>query len=173
MNCFRIQCACLLLLVTYHVVTYSQTNVAHKITAPPTANNFAYPQSVFVDSPNGHIWITDFSNHRVLRFDVSSLTTVGESNTSPPPSYYFLGQNYPNPFNSITQITFSTKTTGAFGLTVYNLLGQKISTLFDEVAEANTLYSIGFDAKTLPSGIYLYSLRTANGNEVKRMYLLK
>ena len=138
-----------------------------------TANNFTYPQSIFVDSPNGHIWITDFSNHRVLRFDVSSLTSVSESGKLPSLQNFFLSQNYPNPFNGETQITFSTKSTEDVLLTVYNLLGQKIATLFDEVAAANTVYSIAFDAKNLPSGIYLYSLRTVNGNEVKRMCLLK
>ena len=126
-----------------------------------------------MDSPNGHIWITDFSNHRVLRFDVSSLTTVNESEKLQSPPNFFLSQNYPNPFNGETQITFSTNSTEDVLLTVYNLLGQKIATLFDEAAAANTVYSIAFDAKNLPSGIYLYSLRTGDGYEVKRMCLLK
>jgi DNA-binding beta-propeller fold protein YncE len=170
-NYFRLQCAYLLLLATYHVTTYSQTNIAHNVTA--TASSFAYPQSVFVDSPNGHIWVTDFDNHRVLRFDVSTLTTAEKTFTSFFPGEYFLAQNYPNPFNPITQISFFVRNTTHASLTVYNLLGQKVATLFNEVAAANTVYSFSFDAKNLPSGIYLYSLRSSNGHEVKRMCLLK
>jgi hypothetical protein len=157
----------------FQIAVLSQNKSTYKITAAPTANNFEYPQSIFVDSPNGHIWITDFSNHRVLRFDVSSLTSVSESEKLQSPQYFLLSQNYPNPFNGETQITFSTNSTEVVLLTVYDLLGQNIATLFDEVAVANTVYSIRFDAKNLPSGIYLYSLRTVNGNEVKRMCLLK
>jgi hypothetical protein len=173
MNYFKTHCIYLLLFAAYHVTTYSQTNVVYKIAAPPTANNFTYPQSVFVDSHSGHVWVTDFSNNRVLRFDISTLTAINESHTSSSPSDYFLGQNYPNPFNSSTQIMFSNNSSGIVLLEVYNLLGQKVFTLFNQVTTANTMYSITFDAKNLPSGIYLYSLHTVNGIEVKKMCLLK
>ena len=173
MKCPKTHFIFLFVFAAYIATGYSQTDISYKITAAPAANNFEYPQSVFVDSPNGHIWITDFSNHRVLRFDVSSLTSASESEKILSPKNFFLGQNYPNPFNGGTQITFSTRLTEDVVLSVYNLLGQKVTTLFDDIATANTTYSISFDAKNLPSGIYLYSLRTVNGNEVKRMCLLK
>jgi len=173
MNFFRIRFLYLVIFGTCYLTVFAQTNGVQNITAPPTANNFAYPQSVFVDSHSGHIWVTDFDNNRVLRFDVSTLTSVDEIHTSSSPSNYFLGQNYPNPFNSSTQIMFSNSSTGVVLLEIFNLLGQKISTLFNEVATANTIYSIPFEAKNLPSGIYLYSLRTPNGSEVKKMCLLK
>lgn len=35
---------------------------------PPTASNFNTPRSMFVDEKTGNVWVTDFSNHRVLRF---------------------------------------------------------------------------------------------------------
>lgn len=173
MNYFRIRFICLLIFGSGCAVTYAQTENIQNILAPPTASNFAYPQSVFVDSHSGHIWVTDFSNNRVLRFDVSTLTSLDELQSSSSPSDYFLGQNYPNPFNPSTQIMFSTKTTGNASLEVYNLLGQRVATLFNEIATANTLYSMQFNAENLASGVYLYSLRTPNGIEVKKMCLLK
>jgi len=173
MNYFRTQLICLILFELYCATAYAQTDFVQKISAPPTSSNFAYPQSVFVDSHSGHIWVTDFSNNRILRFDVSTLTSLDELQTSYSPTNYFLGQNFPNPFNPSTQIIFSTKITGDVSLEVYNLLGQRIATLFNEIATANTLYSIQFDAKNLTSGIYLYSLRTSNGIEVKKMCLIK
>jgi hypothetical protein len=172
MKYFGIQFICLLI-ITYCITTYPQTNSTGKITSPPTANNFAYPQSIFVDSYSGHTWVTDFDNHRVLRFDVSTLTGINDSHSPSVLTGYFLGQNYPNPFNSATKIIFSTSATDKVLLEVYDMLGQKIVTLFNDVATASTIYSVPFDAKNLPNGIYLYSLRTTNGIEVKKMCLLK
>lgn len=163
----------LFLILIIQSFLYSQDYRQNKVIATPTASNFTYPQSIFIDSPSGHIWITDFDNHRVLRFDVSSLTSMNEVQTTSFPGNFLLAQNYPNPFNAQTQIIFSNKLTGGAVLSVYNLLGQKIITLFDDIATANTIYSVTFNAEHLPSGVYLYSLRTTNGFEVKRMCFLK
>ena len=173
MNFFRILFICLVLFGLYYVTSYAQSKNVQKIMVSPTANNFAYPQSVFVDSPNGNIWVTDFSNNRVLRFDVSMLTGVDQIHSSDFPGTYTLSQNYPNPFNPSTKISFSVKNTAHASLTVYNILGQSVATLFNGIAAKNKSYSVIFDAKNLPSGIYLYTLRTPNGSEVKKMCLLK
>lgn len=163
----------LVLILVFQSFLYAQDYRQSKVFATPTASNLTYPQSIFIDSPSGHIWVTDFDNHRVLRFDVSTLTSINETTQKVMPEEYFLGQNYPNPFNAETQITFSVKLTGEVVLSVYDLLGQKISILFDGVATANTQYSVSFNAKNLTSGVYLYSLRTISGFETKQMCLLK
>ncbi len=173
MNCFRILHLTVLIWGTVYFTIYSQSNLVQNITAAPSASNFTYPQSVFVDSPNGNIWVTDFDNNRVLRFDVSSLTDAIELHTSSLPTQYSLGQNFPNPFNSMTQIKFSTNLSGNVELVVYNILGKKVATLFNNNVTANTVYLITFDAKLLSSGIYFYSLITEQGSSVKRMCLLK
>lgn len=141
--------------------------------AVPIASNFAYPQSIFVDSPNGHIWVTDFDHHRVLRFDISTLTSVAHEMQFVVPEEFYLGQNFPNPFNPTTQITFSLQNTLPASLRVYNLLGQEIAVIFNGIATSKTVYSFSFDARNLPSGMYLYSLRTPNSCEIKKMALLK
>ena len=163
----------MLAIVTLHSAVYAQKNILQKTAAVPSASSFAYPQSIFVDSPNGHIWVADFDNHRVLRFDVSILTAVEKSFGSNIPREYSLAQNFPNPFNPTTQISFSIRNSAQVSLIVYNLLGQEVAVLFNEIATAYTIYSIMFDAKNLPSGMYLYSLRLPNGSEVRRMCLLK
>jgi hypothetical protein len=173
MRLFRIPCALWLVTALLHSSLFSQLQSTQNAVAAPTASSFAYPQSVFLDSPNGHIWISDFDNHRVLRFDVSSLTTVNASRSSSSPSSYGLGQNYPNPFNPVTHIAFSPRTAGVVVLTVHNLLGQQIAVLFNEVAAAKAVYTLSFDGKDLPGGIYIYSLRSADGYEAKMMCLLK
>jgi hypothetical protein len=173
MNIFRTHFICLIFLGMQYITSFAQLNSIQNVMLSPTANNFAYPQSVFVDSPNGNIWVTDFSNNRVLRFDVSMLTAVSQTNSSDYPGTYFLSQNYPNPFNPSTQISFSVKNTGHASLTIYNILGQTIVSLFNEIAVKNRVYSFIFNAKSLSSGIYLYSLHTEYGSEVKKMCLLK
>jgi hypothetical protein len=86
---------------------------------------------------------------------------------------YKLGQNYPNPFNPTTNIYFALKNTEHATVTIYNMLGQHVATLFNGEATANQMYSLTFDAKDLSSGIYFYSLQSATRNEVKKMMLMK
>jgi sugar lactone lactonase YvrE len=38
---------------------------------PPTSSSFATPRAMFIDETEGHVWVADWSNQRVLRFDVS------------------------------------------------------------------------------------------------------
>jgi len=173
MNYFKIQVICLFIIGSYVISTYAQNNLVQNDAATPSASNFAYPQSLFIDSYSGHIWVADFDNNRIMRFNVSTLTSLDELQTLALPSGFYLGQNYPNPFNPVTSISFSVRMTGEVKLEVYNLIGQKVAVLFDEIATANTIYSIQYNANNLASGIYLYSLRTSNGIEVKKMCLLK
>ncbi len=86
---------------------------------------------------------------------------------------YELAQNYPNPFNPSTTITFALRNTGQAKVTVYDLLGQEVATLFQGMATAHTPYVLSFDARNLPAGIYFYMLRSENRSEVRKMGLLK
>ncbi len=88
------------------------------------------------------------------------------------PEFFKLGQNYPNPFNPSTKITFSLKTKGHTTLTVYNAMGQLITTLADQDMNVGT-YHVTFDAKDLTSGIYLYQIRSGEFTQVKKMMLMK
>ncbi len=88
------------------------------------------------------------------------------------PSNFSLEQNYPNPFNPSTNIEFSLKNNSEVQLTIYNVLGQKIKTLFNGRLNAG-LHIVHFNAVTLPSGIYFYRLEAGPLNQVKKMELLK
>ncbi len=88
------------------------------------------------------------------------------------PEQYSLAQNYPNPFNPTTTIRFSLKTGSRIELTVTNVLGQPVKTLVNEELTAGT-HEVTFDASTMASGIYFYTLRTGNFIETKKMILTK
>jgi hypothetical protein len=86
---------------------------------------------------------------------------------------YALSGNFPNPFNPSTKFSFAFRSSEHATVTVYNVIGQQVAVLFNDVAAANQLYTMTFDARNLPSGIYFYALHSASRNEVKKMLLVK
>jgi len=109
---------------------------------------------------------------RFVTYDTSSTSSVRLIDKTAPQKSYQLEQNYPNPFNSATKIVFSLLESEAITLKIYNLLGEEIFTLIDEMKEAGH-YEYVFQAADLSSGIYLYSLTGTNFFEIKKMIFIK
>jgi hypothetical protein len=80
--------------------------------------------------------------------------------------------NHPNPFNPTTTIEFTLDRTNHVSLKVYNLLGQEVETLVDDMLEPGAHHAV-WDAGNLPSGTYFYRLETENDAEIRQMTLLK
>jgi hypothetical protein len=89
------------------------------------------------------------------------------------PREFALRQNYPNPFNPETIIKFSVENSARTTLDIYNTLGQKVATLFDDVAEAGQYYNVRLNGVNLASGTYIYRLQSGNRTDLKKMLLLK
>jgi hypothetical protein len=85
---------------------------------------------------------------------------------------FLLQQNFPNPFGDRTTITFDVLETSKVSLNVYNVLGQRVATLVDGVVPAGR-QAVNFNASELPSGIYLYMLRSGDKSETKTMILVR
>jgi hypothetical protein len=93
------------------------------------------------------------------------------------PDQFGLSQNYPNPFNPETHITYVLPTKGKVTLDIYNTLGQKVRTLFDEVQPAGW-HSMDWNGcndlgQEVSSGIYFAVLRWDSRIDRMRMLLLK
>jgi len=90
------------------------------------------------------------------------------------PQTFGLEQNYPNPFNPTTKITFNLPEQDFVTLKVYNMIGEEVAQLVNEMKEAGS-YEVNFNASNLPSGNYLYVLKGVNNNslDVKKMMLVK
>lgn len=88
------------------------------------------------------------------------------------PQNFNLGQNYPNPFNPQTNIPFALDSDSHILLEVFDTLGRKVAVLVDDFLLKGT-YSISFQAKKFPSGLYLYSLKTNASHQMKKMLLLR
>ena len=81
--------------------------------------------------------------------------------------------NYPNPFNPSTKVEFTVPETGNARLSVYNVLGQEVATLFNGSAAAGNLYSMNFDASRMASGLYFSVLEYGNQRITHKMLLTK
>jgi hypothetical protein len=88
------------------------------------------------------------------------------------PKEYLLYQNYPNPFNSSTIIKYYLPEEGRVKLNIYNILGEKILTLF-EGEQTSGNHQISLRSDKLPSGIYFYSLETVSTKHIKKLTVLK
>ena len=88
------------------------------------------------------------------------------------PLVYSLEQNYPNPFNPSTTIKYSLSEDGFVKLSVYNLLGEEVTTLVNNEQKSGR-YEVNFDASKLASGIYMYRLESNNFLSIKKLILLK
>jgi len=88
------------------------------------------------------------------------------------PLQFTLHNNYPNPFNPMTTIPYSIPEQANVRLSVFNVLGEKVETLVDEIKPAGN-YTARFYASGISSGVYFYRLEVGPRVAVKRLILLK
>ena len=88
------------------------------------------------------------------------------------PRKFEMFQNYPNPFNPQTSIKYTLPKAAQVKIEVYNILGQRVATLVDEVKKAGT-HIVTFNAAKLASGLYIYTIRAKDFYAVKKMIVTK
>jgi hypothetical protein len=88
------------------------------------------------------------------------------------PLTYRLHQNYPNPFNPTTTLSFDIPYSSFAILKVYNVLGQEVATLVNEVKQPGR-HSVVFDAGNLPGGMYFYRLTAGEFVQARKLMLLR
>ena len=152
---------CALILSAHPGLTPAQVRWALKMTASRSGNpdnSYGY----------GIINALDAVNYFGITGIPDTTSTIEE---------FALYQNYPNPFNSDTRIEFDIFKPGNVTITVYNLLGQKIRTLFNGYRPAGPYYA-EWDGRNstgsaVSSGIYFYRLEAKNYSKTKKMLLVK
>ena len=134
-------------------------------------NRLTYVYNVFAYSGNDSTEITGTRQLVVKR--------EGDLNTESiePPNSFVLHPNYPNPFNPQTQIRFEMPYAGKVDLSIYNLLGVKIKTLYSG-QKPTGVYTFKWDGKNESSqlvsgGVYIYKLQSEKGMQMRKMILLK
>ena len=87
-------------------------------------------------------------------------------------SEFALEQNYPNPFNPSTTINYSIKEKSNVELKIFDLLGGEIAVLVNEEKTPGN-YDVSFDASSLSSGVYLYTIKAGSFVQTRKMLLMK
>lgn len=100
----------------------------------------------------------------------SILTSIGDGTEIA--GVFRLDQNYPNPFNPVTNIRYELPAASYVQLSVYNMLGQRVTLLINETQVAG-IHTINFDASRLSSGTYLYRLESEGLQLTRKMMLMK
>ena len=108
----------------------------------------------------------------VMIFENTFISGIDSSPSSLKEGKFSLSPNYPNPFNPETTIPFSLARRSRVRLTVYNILGEVVRVLVDDVLPAGE-YRIPFRGEGLPSGIYLYEFTAGEYRSIRQMLLVK
>ena len=97
--------------------------------------------------------------------------------TPAPEVVAFSTRNFPNPFNPTTKIEFTMPREGHLSLKVYNVRGELVRTLVDEVVAEGPGFKMwngtNDNGATMSSGVYFYEARTDSDVKVQKMALVK
>ncbi len=118
-----------------------------------------------------------YNNALKARESYDLATDIGDESNPNLPDEFALHQNYPNPFNPTTTISFDLNQRQEIELTIYNLLGQKVKTVYSGVLSAGN-HRMEWDATDnsghgVSSGIYFYRLVAEKQAASRKMTLLK
>ncbi len=109
----------------------------------------------------------------VWRYPLSDIVqTTAAPLLSGIPFEFILKQNFPNPFNPSTTIRYGLPNKTAVQLSVFNSLGQSVSTLVNGEQEAG-YYEVKFDGSKLASGVYLYRILAGSFAETRKLLLVR
>jgi poly-gamma-glutamate capsule biosynthesis protein CapA/YwtB (metallophosphatase superfamily) len=135
--------------------------------------------------PNDYYWIQIRNNNELLNgilhytetSFINSPPTGFENSGVSSPGSFILYQNYPNPFNPSTTIEYEIPFTAAVNLKIFNILGQEVATLVNQVQQKgkNNVVWNGKDnsGRMAVSGVYFYRLETSGYSLTKKFMLLK
>lgn len=117
----------------------------------------------------------DGSSEMFGPYSVQSSTGVADKLDMP--ESFELKQNYPNPFNPTTTISFSLAERTNVNITIFDLTGRVVSTLVDESMDAGAHHvvwnAVNNFGESLATGVYFYTMRTANFTATKALTIMK
>lgn len=108
---------------------------------------------------------SDFGNLDEITIKFGSFSDIPEQYYKATPGAIELFQNIPNPFSNSTRIMFNVKEQCRISLTIYNILGQPVKTMFSNVPYDPGIHAITWNAmdnkgERVPGGVYLYRIHT-------------
>jgi len=88
------------------------------------------------------------------------------------PSTFILQPAFPNPFNSTTNISFDIPHNSEVSISIYDLSGRSVATLFDNSLNTGT-HNLTWDAKDYPAGVYLCRMKAGEFAMTEKLLLVK
>ncbi len=140
----------------------------YKIKNIPVGDYILVAHKVGSTSDSKQVTLLENSSNN-FEFSLTSKTSAITNNT---PYEFALVQNYPNPFNPSTVISYSVAKDGPVTLKVFNNIGQQVAELVNRNQTAG-IYSINFNASSLSSGVYFYTLSSNEFTATKKFILVK
>jgi len=135
-------------------------------------NQILHTNNVVFSSPAGStLSEEDYPGIFLVKYIPPVSVNNGNFPTGLPETFRLL-QNYPNPFNPITKIRFAVPKPSHILVEVYNVLGQRVSTLVNEEKQPG-YYVVDFNSSSLANGFYIYRLEANGFNAVKKMVITK
>lgn len=122
---------------------------------------YEFDNYIFFVGQDGRLW----------RREKNEMTDIQKVNAMIP-TENMLHQNFPNPFNPNTTIKYQISKEGLVSLIIFDILGRKVETLINE-NKFPGFYSIEWNPKNFPTGVYYYTLQLGNQIETKKMLFLK
>ncbi|MGE5437713.1 MAG: T9SS type A sorting domain-containing protein [Syntrophothermus sp.] len=118
------------------------------------------------------LWGASFRRGFLIKRNDFETITKTQPEIKPQPQSFTLSYNYPNPFNPRTNIKFSLLEGGITTIKIYDILGEEKATILDEYKPAGS-HSASFEAKDLPSGVYIYTITSGSFKQSRKMLLMK
>ena len=147
----------------YRVFAYDQTgkNSIKSIQLGFNRSPIFAIENVVVSSSNGYEIPTDFKRSESEFVEIAL------------PNHPAIHELYPNPFNPVLSISFSIPSEGNTTVTVYNMMGEKVVTLMDNVYAKAGFHDLKWNASEYPSGMYFIQVQTSSVIDTRKALFIK
>jgi len=82
-------------------------------------------------------------------------------------------ETYPNPSTGPVSVEFTTPKAERVTIEITDMSGRVVSTMFNEIADANQTYRLDFNGRALPNGIYITRMTTENEVVIKKVMIAR
>jgi aminopeptidase N len=153
----------------------TENNVLLDVNVPVTVNGS--PDFVEMNAGQGSISLPPQAELIVdpdqwILMDTPGIAVMHDHSITSTPTDFQLYQNYPNPFNPKTFINYELPMTNYVELSIYNILGEEVTTLVSE-EQMPGIYKVQWDAQSMAAGVYIYKIQAGEYSDVKKMVLIR
>ena len=147
----------------YRVIAYDQTgeNSIRSIQLDFNRSTIFNLENVIVSSSNGYEIPTNFKRNGSDFIEIAL------------PNRPTIHELYPNPFNPVLTISFSIPSEENITVAIYNMVGEKIVTLVNNVYKQAGFHDLKWNASEFPSGMYFVRIQTPSIIDTKKALLIK